>query len=294
MGGNIIPMLVERGEADVYDFARQHGPGRDRARPRLLARRRDARRLLRRAHGPRLGRPGVQPLQPRVADPHLDRAAAAGKFVFDEHGRAGLALDSLVCAGVVVSGATVRRSILSPGVHVHSHAQVEGSVLMHGVNIGRGAVVRNAILDKTSWSPGVRNRRRPRARPPAFTVSDDGIVVLGKGAQVSAVGAVDAPQRRRAIAAWSRRSTSCPLARAEEGARAERRDVATGCSPTTTVLRKCSPPRRVRRPSRGACRGPSRSGPWPRTRRSRCRGHARRRRCGACRSRRPLQRRRRP
>ena len=52
----------------------QRGAGRDRARPRLLARRRHARRVLRRAHGPDLGPPGVQPLQRRVADPHLARS----------------------------------------------------------------------------------------------------------------------------------------------------------------------------------------------------------------------------
>ena len=79
MGGNIIPMLVESGSAQVYDFAANEVPGRDRARPRLLARRRHARRLLRRPHGPHLGPPGVQPLQHGVADPHAARAAAAGQ-----------------------------------------------------------------------------------------------------------------------------------------------------------------------------------------------------------------------
>ena len=69
MGGNIVPMLVGSGAAHVYDFSQQRRAGGERARPRLLARRRDARRVLRRAHGPRLGRPGVQPLQQRVADP---------------------------------------------------------------------------------------------------------------------------------------------------------------------------------------------------------------------------------
>ena len=54
----------------------------------------------------------------------------------------------MVCAGVVISGGTVRRSLLSPLTHVHSYSLVEDSILMHGVQIGRNAVVRKAIIDK--------------------------------------------------------------------------------------------------------------------------------------------------
>ena len=107
------------------------------------------------------------------------------KFVAEEAGRTGQAISSLVCAGVIVSGARVRRSILSPGVHVHSYAEVEGSVLMHGADIGRGAIVRNAILDKNvRVEPGAQigvDLERDRER---FVVSDEGVVVIGKGAVV--------------------------------------------------------------------------------------------------------------
>ena len=140
------------GEAQVFDFASTDVPGRVRARARLLARHRDARRLLRRAHGPDLARPDLQPLQ-RASWPILkqpDRLPPA-KFVFEEPGRTGMAVDSMVCAGVIVSGGVVRRSVLSPGVHVHSGAEVEGSVLMHGVDIGDGAIVKQ------------RDRRQERA-----------------------------------------------------------------------------------------------------------------------------------
>ena len=68
-----------QGDADGLRLRRQRRARRDRARPRLLARRRDDRRLLRRAHGPGVGAPGLQPLQPAVADPHRDAAAAAGE-----------------------------------------------------------------------------------------------------------------------------------------------------------------------------------------------------------------------
>lgn len=88
----------------------------------------------------------------------------------------------MVCAGVVVSGGEVVRSVLSPNVHVHSHARVEDSVLMDGVEVGRGAVVRRAIVDKHVYiHPGAQlgvDLERDRER---YTVSAGGIVVVGKG-----------------------------------------------------------------------------------------------------------------
>jgi glucose-1-phosphate adenylyltransferase len=110
------------------------------------------------------------------------------KFVFDEGARRGHALDSMVCPGVIVSGGRVRRSVLSPGVTVHSYAEVEGSVLMHNVSVGRNAVVRNAILDKNVVIPdGVEigvDHDHDRAR--GFTVSDGGVTVVGKNEKIGA------------------------------------------------------------------------------------------------------------
>ena len=70
------------------------------------------------------------------------------KFVHDEPGRCGQAIDSLVSGGCIVSGATVRNSVLSSNVVIDDGAIVEGSVIMPGARVGRGAVVRHAILDK--------------------------------------------------------------------------------------------------------------------------------------------------
>ncbi len=69
------------------------------------------------------------------------------KFVFDEHDRRGEAISSLVSGGCIVSGATVRRSLLFTSAHVHSYARVENAVILPEADIGRHARLRNAIID---------------------------------------------------------------------------------------------------------------------------------------------------
>jgi glucose-1-phosphate adenylyltransferase len=109
-------------------------------------------------------------------------ALPPAKFVFADEDRMGHALDSMVCAGVVVSGGEVRRSVLSPSVHIHSYATVEDSVLMPGVQVGRGAVVKRAIVDKDVYiHPGAQIGVDLAADTERFTVSHGGIVVVGKG-----------------------------------------------------------------------------------------------------------------
>ena len=81
----------------------------------------------------------------------------------------------------------MRDSVLSPGVHVHSYATVEGAVLMQGVDVGERAVVRRAIIDKdVRIAPGAELGVDPEQDRERFTVSDGGIVVVPKGAVVEA------------------------------------------------------------------------------------------------------------
>src|SRR6266568_2733380 len=113
-------------------------------------------------------------------------ALPQAKFVHEAGDRIGRAIDSLVSPGVVISGGLVRLSVLSPGVRVNSWATVERSVLLHNTKIGRHAVVRDAIIDKSVMVPeraqvGV-DKDHDRAR--GFAVSAGGITVVGKGQEV--------------------------------------------------------------------------------------------------------------
>jgi glucose-1-phosphate adenylyltransferase len=186
LGGSIIPMLVRRGEASVYDFATNDVPG---ASERELGYWRDVGDLDS-YYEASMDLVAVDPgfnlynrEWPIYSSPQL--AMPPAKFVFDEEGRRGTALDSLVSPGVIVSGAMVRSSILSPGVFAHTGALVEGCVLMDDVEVGRGAVVRNAIVDKNVRIPhgariGVDLDRDRRL----FTVSRRGVAAIGKGQRI--------------------------------------------------------------------------------------------------------------
>ncbi len=103
------------------------------------------------------------------------------KFVIETADRRGQAFNSMVSNGVIISGGTVRGSVLSPEVRVRSFATVEDSVLFEGVEVGRGAVVRRAIVDKNVRIPdGFQLGVDADADRERFTVSDGGVVVIGK------------------------------------------------------------------------------------------------------------------
>jgi glucose-1-phosphate adenylyltransferase len=101
------------------------------------------------------------------------------KFVFAEAGRTGTALDSIVSAGCIVSGSTVRNSVLSPDVRVNSYTDVDSSILFSHVNVGRHCRIRKAILDRDVHVPeGTTIGYDTQADRQRYFVTDTGITVV--------------------------------------------------------------------------------------------------------------------
>ncbi len=179
MGTNIMPMMVKKDAAYVYDFADNDVPG---AEDRDHGYWRDVGTL------------------DAYYDAHMDLVAVHPIFnlynrqwpIFTHHPQlppakfveGGIAQESIVGAGTIIAGATVRHSVIAPDVRLGAGAYVEGSVLMPGVQVGRGAVVRKAILDKDVVVPeGAHIGLEPEFDRQRYHVSEGGIVVLGKSQQ---------------------------------------------------------------------------------------------------------------
>jgi glucose-1-phosphate adenylyltransferase len=181
MGGNIIPSLVDKGEAEVYDFADNHVPG---STERDAGYWRDVGTLdsYYDAHMDLVSLNPIFNLYNRkwpilTSPPQL----APAKFVLK-----GTATESIVSAGCIVTG-RVHNSILSAGTTVAENASVSDSVLMHNVKIGTGAVVKRAILDKNVVVPdGVSIGVDLEHDRKHYRATDSGIVVIGKGQRVVA------------------------------------------------------------------------------------------------------------
>ena len=124
------------------------------------------------------------PKWPMVSAPmHLPPA----KFVFadSKSQRIGIATDSLVSDGTIISGGTINRCVLHPRVRIHSYADVDESILMDGVEIGRHCKIRRTIIDKGVKVPaGTTIGYDLEADRERFTVTDSGIVIVPKGAHV--------------------------------------------------------------------------------------------------------------
>ncbi|MDG4863392.1 glucose-1-phosphate adenylyltransferase [Streptomyces sp. T-3] len=179
MGGSILPMLTDRGVAQLYDFDDNHVPGES---PRDHGYWRDVGTL------------------DAYYDAHMDLISDHPVFnlynrrwpIYTHPGQrppakfvaGGIAGESIVSSGCVISG-QVTGSVLSPGVVVEAGAVVQGSVLHDNVRVGRGAVVRGAVLDKNvDVPPGATIGVNPDRDRELYTVSKNGVIALGKGQRV--------------------------------------------------------------------------------------------------------------
>ena len=109
-------------------------------------------------------------------------ASPPAKTVWIEGGRVGTALNSIISNGCIISGGNVKRSILSPRVTVHSFAEIEDSILLEGVDVGRNARIKKTIRDKeVQIPPGMEIGYHLDEDAKRFTVTDSGIVVVPKG-----------------------------------------------------------------------------------------------------------------
>jgi glucose-1-phosphate adenylyltransferase len=180
MGGNILPMLSERGMAQLYDFDANHVPG-ETARDHGYWRDVGTLDAYYDAHMDLISeRPAFNLYNRRWPIYTHPGQLPPAKFV-----AGGIASESIVSPGCVIRG-QVTRSVLSPGVLVEEGAVVQGSVLHDNVRIGRGAVVRGSILDKNvEVPPGATIGVNPQRDRELYSVSKNGIITLGKGQQVT-------------------------------------------------------------------------------------------------------------
>ncbi len=187
MGGDIIPYFVERNDAAVYDFTTNDIPGatdRDRQYWRDVG-------TMDSYYDANMDLISPLPLFNlyNLQWPIYTRQSVSppAKFVRSSSGRSGEAHDSIVSAGVVVSGGAVQSSILATDVYIAESAEVTGSVLLDKVHVGAGAVVRRAIIDKNVRIPaGAKIGVDPELdRRRGFSVTDSGLTIVSKGQVVA-------------------------------------------------------------------------------------------------------------
>lgn len=186
MGGDIIPYFVNKGEAGVYDFTLNDIPGST-ERDRTYWRDVGTIDSFYDAHMDLISPMPVFNLYNSDWPIYTRQSISPpAKFVRGQGNTVGTALDSIVASGVVISGGIVEGSVLSNDVYVGTSSRVVDSVLMDKVQIGEGAVVHRAIIDKNVKVPAGAaiglDPERDRAR--GFKVTDSGITVLSKGQEV--------------------------------------------------------------------------------------------------------------
>ncbi|HEU4668767.1 MAG TPA: glucose-1-phosphate adenylyltransferase [Arthrobacter sp.] len=190
MGGDIIPYFVNQGEAGVYDFTLNDIPGST-ERDRTYWRDVGTIDSFYDAHMDLISPLPVFNLYNSEWPIYTRQSISPpAKFVRGQNNTVGTALDSIVSSGVVISGGIVEGSVLSNDVYVATSSRVIDSVLMDKVQVGEGAVINRAIIDKNVKVPAGAaiglDADLDRAR--GFKVTDSGITVLAKGQDVPEPG----------------------------------------------------------------------------------------------------------
>ncbi len=180
MGGDIVPAFVRRDQAAVYDYQDNIVPG---ATERDRGYWRDVGTLgsYYAAHMDVVSPLPIFNLYNFEWPIYTSYGPQPPAKVVASGGTESSVDEAVLSPGVVVSGGSVNRSVLSPAVRVGEGASIHGSVLMNGVTVGAGAVVRNAILDKNVvLPPGAQIGVDPDADRARGFLVEDGLTVLGK------------------------------------------------------------------------------------------------------------------
>lgn len=187
-GHDILPRMVADGQ-DVfaYDFAKNVVPGEE---ERALGYWRDV-GTIEAYWEAQMDLIAIHPLFNLYNDRWPIRTGVThdppAKFVFrdEAHARVGIATDSMVCHGCIISGGRIHRSVLSVGCRVNSFAEIEESVLYERVRVGRHAKLRRCIIDKDVEVPaGVEVGFDLQADRKRFFVTENGLVVIPKRAKL--------------------------------------------------------------------------------------------------------------
>jgi len=181
LGGDLIPSLVEQGQAGVYDFTENTVPGDT-----------DRNRHYWRDVGTvdSYFEANMDLVRPEPAFDlynrdwpifSYSRNLPPAKLVVDDSGASPAVENSIISTGVVVSGGKVSNSVLSMGSHIHAGAELENVVIFDDVDVGKNSVLRNCVIDKNvQIPPGTQIGVDPVADAENHFVSSGGIVVIGK------------------------------------------------------------------------------------------------------------------